>query len=362
MSKATVLNKTEKAGEFDWDPEHDQTFGGPGQTVTQPQQNFNKWAGHYFSMDASGELLSLLVTDGSHNFWSMAGQEPPPPTASTDISIKRGDFVFSSNGTLQLGYGSPSTPTRLTVENDARFIIGGVLKLIALQSVSINANKESFFDINCGHLDFSEAGEGARTVYITAADTARIWIRASGTFKISKAVVTVSSTTSDPYEYALKLQSIDGSGALTLAKSALNFNLKSTGLLSCPALALNATTVQAINGAICFHQFNDISPTNGAQFALNHNAQMRFDPYTSDGYPFSFVGRSYWPGLFAFNGASSGTNISSAFVIRTIPDLEATKSAILQQQLVAVDGDNQSTDKQLSFTYDAGYLTIKLKK
>jgi hypothetical protein len=368
MSKATVLNKTAKAGEFVWDPEHDQTFSGPGQTVRQPPQNFNKWAGHYFSMDASGQGLALEVTDGSYNFWSMAGQEFPPPTASTDISIKRGEFFFDSNGTLQLGYEIPSTPTRLTVENDARFIIAGELKLIALQSVSINANKESFFAIDCEQIDFSEAGDGARSVYITTADTARISITASSTFNISKATVTVSSTSntdaSGNIEYALKLQSEGDSSVLTLAKSAVNFNLTSRGLLRCPTLALNATIVQTINGAVCFHQFDDISPTNGAQFALNHKAQMQFDPYTNDGtrYPFLFVGRSYPPGLFAFNGASSGTNVSSAFVIRTTPDLEATKSAILQQQLVAIDGVNQSTDKQLSFTYDAGYLTIKLKK
>jgi hypothetical protein len=360
MSEATVLNKRGKAGEFVWDQKDNQTFTGPGQTVTQPPQTFNKWAGHYFSMEAPGQTLTLQVTDGSYNFWSMAGQEFPPPTSSTDIGVKKGNFVFNSNGTLQLGFDIPSTPTRLTVENDARFTIAGTLKLIALQSVSINASKESVFDINCGQIDFSEAGAGARSVFIIATDTARISMAASSTFNISKASITVSSSSgADPDEYALKLLTGD-SGSLTLTGSSVTFNARPRGLLRSPALTLDNTSIQANGDAACALQFNVVSPTNGAQFALSNRAQMKFDSFSggSQAPPFDFFVNTYPPGLFAFTGAS-GAN-SAAFVIRAL--VKEVEDRILKQGLVSVDGENQFNDKKLSFTYDAGYLTIKVNK
>jgi hypothetical protein len=361
MNKAAAQKTMSKAGEFVWDQKDNQTFAGPGQTATQPPQVFNKWAGHYFSMEAPGQTLTLEVSDGSYNFWSMAGQETPPPTSSTDIGVKKGNFVFKSNGTLQLGFEIPSTPTRLTVDNDARFTIGGTLKLIALQGVSINANKESVFDINCGQIDFSEAGAGARSVFITATDTARISMAASSTFNMSKASVTVSSSSgADPDEYALKLLSTDDPGSLTLTGSSVTFNIKARGLLRSQALALDNTTIQANGDAACALQFNAVSPTNGAKFALNNRATMKFDSFSGGSHspPFNFFLNTYQPGLFAFADASSASG--AAFVIRALA--KEAEDRILTQGLVSVGGENQYDAKKLSFTYDAGYLTIKINK
>jgi hypothetical protein len=352
MSEATVLNKRGKAGEFVWDQKDNQTFTGPGQTVTQPPQTFNKWAGHYFSMEAPGQTLTLQVTDGSYNFWSMAGQEFPPPTASTDIGIKKGNFVFKSNGTLQFGYEIPSTPTRLTVENDAQFTIAGTLKLIALQAVTVDAKNSGLVDINCGQIDFSEAGEGARSIKIFVQDKARMSATASSALKLSDTAFTVSSVpdSAPGSEYALKL-----AGPTQLAKVTMNLIDNSRSLLQGDVLDLDgATTIAAKNDAACNFIFDDIYPAPGARFTLDHRGQMNF----GGDFPFQFPDRSYTAGTFAFTGSSV---VNSAAFVFQVEDFDEAKAAILGQQLVSVNGQNQHDEKLLSFTGGGNSLTIKRK-
>jgi hypothetical protein len=167
MNKAAAQKTMRKVGEFVWDPQDDQTFTGPGQTVTQPPQIFNKLIGYYFSMEAPGQTLTLQVTDGSECVWGGPPLAFPPPTTSTDIGIKRGNFAFNSNGRLQLGVADlPLTPTRLTVENDARFTIAGTLTLVTGETFFIKASNESVFDINCRQIEFFLGGPARATFII----------------------------------------------------------------------------------------------------------------------------------------------------------------------------------------------------
>jgi hypothetical protein len=371
MNKATAQQTMSKAGEFVWDVYNNQCFTGPGQTVKDPPQRFDKIAGNFFSMDAPGQTLTLEIDDNETlTTWSQGDLNFPPPTPSTEIGVKNGHFVFKSNAFLEFGFPAENTITRLAVENEARFTIEGSLEVLAHANLAIDVKNKGRLDMNCRLIDFSQPSvdvwhpgdRGPPRIKITVQDTAQVSMTSSSSFSMSNATVTVfSSTQPGPDEYALRLLS-GSADPLTLIRSALTFSGRPKGLLRCPMLVMDDTFIKAAGDSLCFLQFNGLSPTDGAHFALGGRAQMKFDSFSggSEAGPFQFIsGGQYSKGLFAFENAASTVD-TGGFVIRVTYFPEA-KNAILTQQLVSVDGEPQGNESLINITQSGDYLIVRVK-
>jgi hypothetical protein len=356
---------------FQWEPDEDQVYNDDVDLkLSGSPESFNKAAGKTFTMDAPFRTLTLEVTDSGADSQSTSwggGVDDPPTT----INVNRGIFQYS----LQ----SPDTEvflfisglgTTLRVVNDAQFSFNdpdGRGALFSRDIFNIEIQDLGVVAVRCAACNLSQ-GDGDY-VNISVSALAKISVDATSTIDLLNGTVNVTSRPETGYSFSCTVTAIPGGiigPQIFLENTEISFTYGATGLLKAPELTLIDTRVRVTDTSALDIQFDTCDFTGASQFILGpsmldssgKSATIRFDAYTPGNQPFDFEKYAYPQGIFEFTSGTDG------IFILYLPGNAIAANYMLQQGVIAIDGQPQTDRSRLSFIYNTdgreGYTTVRL--
>lgn len=345
---------------FIWKPNENQTYSTPGANEVSAS-SFDKEAGKSFSMIPPAGTLTLLSRQSS--VWGGSFDNAVPPA---EINLRGGTLVMR-------GISSDSRGVDFTMGPYPHKFIGHPFVNFRILDAKFEASR--FDTVNAGGLvpplldmyvdlllDLELAGASRYDVacrLYASTKKLRVLGESAVNVRAEEVVLTFSEYAVLPAalprvpgnDYSLHIESTGGK--MEIAESRLAFGQRAKSAMTSKQITLRKsvrawgqdhTNTRFVTDSV---EFYDSAST--ATFSISNNANMEFDTY-SGGKPFDFLSNKKYPeGLFNFQSTPESGATGKFTLYGAGSAFE--QSAMLNKQVVAIEGVPQSTAKQLRFDY-----------
>jgi hypothetical protein len=354
---------------FQWNPDTDQTYsddadlplpGSPG--------DFSKSNGKSFTMNAENRTLTLAVTTNQDSYTSWGADIVAP--SHTVIYVKAGTLKYEVQpNTRSAVILDLAAATTLEVSNAGAFTFVdtqvGEFATIG-EDVAIGALDEGVIDIDSVQCSMGTDGLTPGRINITVKSQARMAINASIIDIVNGEMTIAASPVNDQPVFTLATPA-DPQNQLSLINVKAYLVDTSIAVFGSPQLTMRennrgGTQIRIADAARLDIKFDTATFGASSFFHVGRSgssAAIRFEGYTASVAPFDFENKRYPRGLFDFSSDAGG-----AYVIY-LPGNAFAKQFMLNAGVISIDGQPQTNDDRLVFTYNSGgqtdYTTIRLK-
>lgn len=365
---------------WDWDPNKDQTYGlmYGTRTVCQPADQFSKSFGTSFTMNAYGETLTLMSLSEGLIVWGQGSLDAS--SRATQINILNGTLrierEFGSSAALHFASdGKTLTPVRLSLANNGALYLS--LDEVNVPDGDVESTAKIFLEDQA--IFATECLSSSVALNAQIYGQSQMIVRADQLIRILPTTTAIVSSEPDGQKPGLSLVSLhlvppgdlgdgtDGKYASIHVENKVEIigTQKSTLEIAGSAIVMeDGASFLARENAQFNVRSDQVAPRGPGAFNLGPGSANFIFTFFQEGVAqgaeiFDVVNKKYPKGTFNFitnQGENKGKFIIAGKFIASAFGF----SAMVQNNLIAINGVPANNDRFFNSSYDGGKLSIWL--